>query len=59
MANLEKVSDLIKQVIASGNNDELNKLKDQLTNQYVDVFGKQVSLYEMYENYFNKTLTKF
>ena len=59
MANLEKVSDLIKQVIASGNNDELNKLKDQLTNQYVDVFGKQVSLYEMYENYFNKTLTKY
>jgi hypothetical protein len=48
MTNQLKVSDLIKKVIASGDKVELEKLKNQLRNQFVDVFGEQVSLYEIY-----------
>ena len=48
MKNKLKVSDLIKKVIASDDKAELENLKNQLQNKFVDVFGKQVSLYEIY-----------
>ena len=61
MTQLEKtttVPQLIKLVVDSGNTDELNKLIEQLKNISHDVFGEQVSLYEMYKNYFLKKLLK-
>jgi hypothetical protein len=52
MKNSVKMSELVKKVITSGNKVEIENLKNQLRTQYVDVFGEEVSLYEIYENYF-------
>jgi len=61
MKDLEKtttVPQLIKLVVASNDVNELNKLIKQLKNTSHDVFGEQVSLYEMYKKYFPKKLLK-
>jgi hypothetical protein len=49
---------VIKFVVNSGDTNEIDNLINQLKSHHYDVFGEQVSYYEMFKKYFPKKYQK-